>query len=208
LDPRSSLAEGELALCLIAVGRTDEAVAHARQAKALDPLSVRAATDLGIVLYYGHRYTEAETEFKDILKLDPYSYRASVNLGKTYLKLGNFEEARMALEQASSLSNHDPLAEGLRAEAEGLEGDIEGARSILASLEQRAKTSWVSPISFAFALVGLGRPEDALNYLEQARASRSIAALFFKVDPTWDVLHGNPRFNNLTKDISFTAASS
>jgi DNA-binding winged helix-turn-helix (wHTH) protein len=50
LDPDSPLAQGELALCLVSLGRTDEAVTHARRAKELDPLSIRAATDLGIVL--------------------------------------------------------------------------------------------------------------------------------------------------------------
>lgn len=201
LDPRSSLAEGELALCLIAVGETDEAVAHARQAAALDSLSIRAATDLGIVLYYGHRFMEAETQLEEVLTLNPYSYRTRVNLGKTYLQLGRFDKARQVLEEASGLSNHDPLADGLMAEAKGSDGDMEGAKSILASLEQRARTSYVAPVSLAFALVGLGRSDDALPYLRQASANRSVAALFLKVEPAWDDLHDNPDFSDLTEDI-------
>lgn len=207
LDPHSSLAEGELALCLIAVGETDDAVAHARQAKALDPLSIRAATDLGIVLYYGHRFTESETELEEVLKLDPYAYRPHVNLGKTYLQLGKFEDARRVLEEASTLSNHDPLAEGLRAEAEGLAGNTQAAEAILASLHKRAQTAYVAPVSFAFALTGLGRPDDALFYLQKTRANRAIAALYFKVDPTWNGLHGSPGFSDLIKDIPFTAVT-
>jgi len=177
-------------------------VAHARQAKGLDPLSIRAATDLGIVLYYGHRFTEAETELEDVLKLDPYAYRPHVNLGKTYLQLGKFGDARRVLEEASDLSNHDPLAEGLRAEAEALSGNTKAAEAILASLQKRAQSAYVAPVSFAFALTGLGRPDDAMVYLQKTRANRAIAALYFKVDPTWNGLHGSPGFNDLTKDIS------
>jgi Flp pilus assembly protein TadD len=206
LNPRSPLAQGELALCLVAVGRTDEAVSHARHAKALDPLSIRAATDLGIVLYYGRRFKEAEAEFEEALKLDPYSYRAKVNLGKTYLALGKLDEARRALEEASLLSNHDPLADGLTAEVKALGGDIEGARSILAALEKRAQTTYVAPASFAFAFAGLGRVDDTLAYLKKARADRAIATLFLKVDPTWDALQGNSDFRSLAGDIELTTA--
>ena len=202
LDPRSPLAQGELAFCLVAVGRTEEAVSHARQAKALDPLSIRAATDLGIVLYYSHRFMEAETEFEETLKLDPYSYRTHVNLGKTYLALGRFDDARRVLEQASLLSNHDPLAEGLTAEAKALGGDIEGARSMLAVLERRAHTTYVTPISLAAAFAGLGRLDDTLVYLKKARADRAITALYLNVDPAWDALHDNPDFRDLVKDIT------
>lgn len=202
LNPASPLAEGEIALCLVAVGDTKEALSHARRAKALDPLSIRAATDLGIVLYYSHRFAEAETEFDDALKLDPYSYRTHVNLGKTYLAQGRFDDARRVLEQAAELANHDPLADGLRAEAEALGGDVVGARSILAALERRAQTTYVSPMSFAFAFAGLGQTDDTLLYLRKARAEKSIAGLFLKVDPTWNALHANPEFRNLVGDIT------
>ena len=204
LNPSSPLAQGELAFCLVAVGRTDEAVSHARQAKALDPLSIRAATDLGIVLYYGHRFTEAETEFEEALKLDPYSYRAHLNLGKTYLAVGKFDDARRVLAEASLLSNHDPLADGLMAEAKALQGDIQGGKAILAVLERRAQTTYVAPMTFAYAFAGLGQLDRALVYLKKARADRAITSLFLKVDPNWEALHGNPDFKDLVKDITLT----
>jgi Flp pilus assembly protein TadD len=205
LDPHSSLAEGELALCLVAVGRSEQAVAHARQAKALDPLSVRAATDLGIVLYYSHRFTEAESEFEEVLKLNPYSYRATANLGKTYLSLGKFDDAHRVLERAALLSNHDPIADGLSAEAKALGGDVRGARSILASLEQQAQTTYVAPVSLAYAYAGLGQLNDTLVYLRKARDDHAIGAIFLKVDPSWAALHGTAEFRNLVSDITWPA---
>ena len=33
---------------------------------------------------------------------------------------------------------------------------------------------------------------------------RAIAAIFLKVDPSWDALHGNPAFRNLVGDITLT----
>jgi DNA-binding winged helix-turn-helix (wHTH) protein/Flp pilus assembly protein TadD len=202
LDPTSSFARGELALCLAAVNRTEEAVTQARKAKALDPLSSKAATDLGIVLYYAHRFTEAQTEFEEVLKLNPFSYRTHVNLGKTYLSLERFDDAIKEFEQASVLSNHDPLTEGLMAEARAVAGDSKGAKAILAALQQRARTTYVSPASFAFASVGLGDPAETLEYLRKARADRAIAAMFLNVDPNWEPLHGNPDFEKLVKDIT------
>jgi DNA-binding winged helix-turn-helix (wHTH) protein/tetratricopeptide (TPR) repeat protein len=197
LDSHSSLAEGQLAKCLIAGGRTDEGIAHARLAKALDPLSVRAATDLGIALYFGHRFTEAASEFEEVLKLDPYYFRAANHLGKVYLSLGRFNDARRVLAEASILPNHDPALDGLMVEAKAMGGDIEGAKSVLAALEQRAKTTYVSPINIAFAMVGLGRLDDALAYLRKACDDRTIDAIFLRVDPSWEPLHGNPDFRKL-----------
>jgi DNA-binding winged helix-turn-helix (wHTH) protein/tetratricopeptide (TPR) repeat protein len=205
LDSHSSLAEGQLAKCLIATGRTDEGIAHARLAKALDPLSVRAATDFGIALYFGHRFTEAVSEFEEVLKLDPYYFRAANHLGKTYVSLGRYDDAQRVLAEASILPSHDPALDGLMAEAKALGGDIEGAKSILAALEQRAKTTYVSPINIAFAMVGLGRLDDALAYLRKACDDRTIDAIFLHVDPLWEPLHGNPEFRKLAAGFTPSA---
>lgn len=198
LDPHSSLAEGQLALCLAAVGQNEEAVAHARRAKALDPLSVGAATDLGIVLYYSRRLSEAASEFEEVLKLDPYYYRAELHLGETYLSLGRLDDARRVLAEASILPDHDPAVDGLMAEAKARGDDIDGAKAILAALEQRARTTYVDPISIAFATVGLGHLDGTLVYLRKARDERTIGAVFLKVDPRWDALHGNPEFRKIS----------
>lgn len=198
LDPHSSLAEGQLALCLAAVGQSEEAVVHAQRAKALDPLSVTAATDLGIVLYDGRRFSEAASEFEDVLKLDPYYYRAELHLGETYLSLGRFDDARRVLAEASILPNHDPAIDGLMAEAKARGGDIDAAKTILAALKQRARTEYVDPINIAYATVGLGRLDDTLLYLRKARDERTIGAVFLRVDPRWDALHGNPEFRRIS----------
>jgi DNA-binding winged helix-turn-helix (wHTH) protein/tetratricopeptide (TPR) repeat protein len=200
-DPNSSLAQGELGLALVAAGQPEEAEEHARRATAVDPLSIRAATDLGTVLYYSHRFDEAEKEFEDVLKLDPYSYRAHINLGKTYLSLGRYEDARQTFEQASFLSGQDPLADGLRAEATALGGDTDGARSIIGSLEQRARNTYVAPISFAFAYAGLGDRGRVLDNLKKAREDRTIAAIFMKVEPHWGTLKTSAEFQTLTRDL-------
>jgi DNA-binding winged helix-turn-helix (wHTH) protein/tetratricopeptide (TPR) repeat protein len=197
LDPHSSLAEGQLALCLVAVGKSEEAVAHARRAKALDPLSVTAATDLGIVLYDSRRFLEAASEFEEVLKLDPYYYRAELHLGETYLSLGRLDDARRVLAEASFLPDHDPAVDGLMAEAKARGGDVNGAKAMLAALEQRARTAYVDPESIAFATVGLGRVDDTLAYLRKVCEERTIGAAFMRVDPRWDALRGNPEFRKM-----------
>jgi len=200
LNPKIPLAEGELALCLVATGRTDEAVMHARKAKAADPLSIRAATDVGIALYYARRFGEAEAELDEALKLDPYSYRAYENLGKVLLAQGKYGKAREELERATTLSP-DPLGEGLEAAALALGGNAAGARQMLTRLEQRAQTSYVTPVSLALALEGLGRREEALRYLKQAQSDRAIAALFLRVEPRWDAMRGTAGFQELVKEM-------
>ena len=103
------------------------------------------------------------------------------------------------------MNRHDPAVDGLMAEAKALEGDIDGAKAILAVLEQRARTTYIDPNGIAFATVGLGRLDDTLVYLRKARNERTIGAVFLKVDPRWDALRGNPEFRRIS-DITPTSA--
>jgi tetratricopeptide (TPR) repeat protein len=130
-----------------------------------------------------------------------YFYRAHINLGKTYVSLERFDDALRLFEQAALLSDHDPLAEGLAAQARALRGDHTGAQSILAALEAKEHTSYVAPISLAFANAGLGRLDATLANLKKAHRDRTIAGLFLRVDPNWEALHGNKDFEDLVKDL-------
>jgi TolB-like protein len=59
----------------------------------------------------------------------------------------------------------------------------------------------VSPVELARALVGVGRPDDALPYLEQALEDRDRNLLMLWTDPGWDVLRNDPRFRGILREL-------
>jgi TolB-like protein len=59
----------------------------------------------------------------------------------------------------------------------------------------------ISPVEMARALVGVGRHDEAIPYLEEALASRDKNLLMLWTDPGWDVLRNDPRFREILREL-------
>ena len=63
-----------------------------------------------------------------------------------------------------------------------------------------SKRSYVPPYNFALIYAGLGDKQQAIYWLENAYAEGS-GHLGLKVDPTWDDLRSEPRFQDLLRRV-------
>src|SRR6185295_988020 len=81
--------------------------------------------------------------------------------------------------------------------AYGVAGKNREARDMLRRLEDLSKRSYVSPYDHAVLHTGLGATDDALRRLEQAMDERSPRVIWLNVEPAFDPLRGNPRFENM-----------
>jgi len=147
------------------------------------------ARTLAAVLYYDHRFMEAETECEEILKLDPYSYRNYTNLGKTYLSLGNTPKrgGRLRKHRGFRATTRWRTAVWLRRKPSRRRGR---GQSHSGGSGKASPDELCVALSFAFALAGLGRLDEALVYLKKASTDRA-GWLYIKVEPSFDALHGN-----------------
>jgi hypothetical protein len=68
------------------------------------------------------------------------------------------------------------------------------ALEVLAALEERARSRFVSPHEFALVHLGLGDADAALDALERAAAIRIPAINSIKIDPRYAPLANEPRF--------------
>jgi hypothetical protein len=59
----------------------------------------------------------------------------------------------------------------------------------------------VDPAAIAIAHVGMGDNEQALAWLDKAYVQRSNLMTTLKVDPIWDPLRGDPRFQTLLRKV-------
>ena len=81
-------------------------------------------------------------------------------------------------------------------------------REALATLERfnaLAKTQYVEPYNVALIYVALADKDKAFAELEKALAERDWSMPFLQVDPFWEPLHDDPRFQNLLRRIGFPA---
>jgi tetratricopeptide (TPR) repeat protein len=82
-------------------------------------------------------------------------------------------------------------------------GNEAKARNLLAALISESKNKYVSPYYFAVVYAGLGKNEEAIDWLEKAFADRSNGLVFLKVEPELDGLRSNPRFVALQQKLNF-----
>ena len=72
---------------------------------------------------------------------------------------------------------------------------------MLAELEAPSKPSLAPPEYIAGIYLSLGEKEQALAWLERAYEARGDYLVFVKVDPLWDSLRSEPRFQDLMRRI-------
>lgn len=178
------------------LARYDEAIALLMRAQELDPLAHRV--DIATALIRAGRIDEAVARAEAAVEVDPCD-RARATLGWAYFLSGKREQGLAELERAVSLSPDDTIWLAQLGEAYGMAGDAARARSILHALEERARTSFVSPYHFAYVYTGLGDAERAIDWLERAVAERTGAAYGLKGSFLFAPLHAHPRFRALLR---------
>lgn len=73
------------------------------------------------------------------------------------------------------------------------------AESILKKLETTKE--YVSPAELAVLYVGLDQKEQALSALERAYAAHDLQMGFLGIDPHYDSLRSEPRFQELIRKV-------
>ena len=186
---------------LMALARSDRAIAEGKRAVELDPLSLIANAELGLVYLYARRYDEAIAQFRKTIELDSRFYLAHYELGTALLLKGQSTEAIAAYRTAVEL-NDDPTVLALLGQAYARVEHRDEAQKILARLTEEAKSRYVSGYSFAILLTSLGDKEGAVDALERSyRNGEGNDIYLIRVDPLLDDLHGDPRFEALAEKI-------
>ena len=80
-------------------------------------------------------------------------------------------------------------------------GEGDRARELLQQVESLADIMYVSPVSRAKVLAGLGEHDRALDALEQGIRERDFQAVYLAIDSTWDPLRKDPRFVELLERV-------
>ena len=183
-------------------GRHAEALAEAKRARELDPLNLRVNALEAQFLIHAGRTDEALTRLQQTLEMDANYFLAHLYSSSAYIEKGMYpeaiSEARTAREISGARSTYSAGFLGYALAKSGKEGE---ARALLESLLKSSAERYVSPYHIALIYNGLGQSDEALDWLGRAYAQRSPAIVFLKVEPKWNNLRSDPRFQDLLRRV-------
>ena len=206
LDPKYPTAHHWYAYYLAAMGRLDEALAEIRRAQELDPLSLIINTDLGQILHFARRDDEAIEQLRRTIEMDRSFVMARHRLAEVYERTGRFEDATAEFHTAYAGYRTELRQMATVGHVYAVSGNQSEARRILALIAQapRGEKALVSRHNIALIHAGLGEKEQAFAWLEKALAEKDVELILLKVNPLFDSLRDDPRFQNLLRRMNLT----
>ncbi|MCX6568935.1 MAG: protein kinase [Candidatus Aminicenantes bacterium] len=195
-DPRTGLSH-----LLNILGRPKEAMAQIERALELDPLNALFRGFYAMDLMYARRYDDAIALLRDTLKNSPNDPVTLSTLRSAYHMKHMYPEALEAW-KASYAARGDHEAE--EALARGFkEAGYQGALLHVAEmLVARSATTYVTPWQIGTLYTRAGRNDEALDWLEKAFQAHDPNMPYLSVDPIFDGLRGDPRFQALLQRMN------
>jgi tetratricopeptide (TPR) repeat protein len=200
LNPNYATAHHWYAEHLTWQGRFEEALRESERARQLDPLSLIIAADNGATLYYSRQYDQAIAKFRSVRELDPTFPRTGV-IRAAYVQKGLFSDAVEEIEKWRSLYGDQAWTWTELAYVYGRSGQQSQATYALQKLLEWDQRKPVDPAVVAWAYVGVGKKDQAFVYLEKAYIQHSMTLVTLKVEPRFDPLRDDPRYQDLLRRV-------
>jgi adenylate cyclase len=205
LNPNFADIPHHYGLCLALFGRDDEAVAQIQRATELDPFFPGLNLHWGRLFFYLRDYDRAIDGFAKTLELHPGYVAAHEWFGDVYEKKGMEREAITQWSKALSLSGeteHAAILEQTYATS-GFDAAVPAlAQKKLERLNDRTgRGEYVPAAHYLMAYVRLGDKEQAFAWLEKTVEERNWFALETRVNPIFDVLRSDRRFEAIMQRL-------
>ena len=201
LNPNYANTHDGLGFYYKATGQHDKAVRECEESRRLDPLSPFPEVSLGWAYYFARDYERAIRQGRKALVIEPRFAFAYWIVGAACAQGGRTAEAVEAFEQAAESSGGGLTFRAHLGLAYALAGRDAEARRVLAELEELAPAKYVSSYYLAIIRLGLGEREATLDLLERAYNERSGFLAFLRVEPLFDRLRDEPRFQELVRRV-------
>ena len=137
------------------------------------------------------------------LEIEPNFWIAHIILARVYIRQKRFDEAVVEAKKAGEFSGGNSEAVSLAGYALAKAERRDEALAMLQGLESRSKQRYVPSYNVAMIYNGLGKREEALNQLEKAFKERDARIILLKIEPKWNDLRSEPRFQALLQRLGF-----
>jgi serine/threonine-protein kinase len=201
LNPSFAPGHGWFAIALLSRGRFDEATRQLDTSAQLNPLPSVVSNDRATVLYVARRYDESIAQARRVLAIDPRYWFAHIDIGNCLRAKGRYAEAIQEFRLVPA-EDRDAVT-GLLGNVLALTGQREEATALLRQMlavvpDSDEGNGWVR---VSYIQIGLGDKAAALTSLENAYAHHETDANYIGVDPIYDPLRNEPRFQALLKKL-------
>ena len=196
LEPNNDTAHWLYAMNLSNRGRVDEALAEIETAQTIDPGSTMYMEHRGRILYYARRYDEAITQFQQVIDLDDRINQPYEGLSRVYEIKGDYAAAYqffLKREERSKRKDRLEIYQKVYETAGWM-----GVRRELA--ESLGKQHF--DLARLYALQG--EKDAAFESLNKAVEKREWQIVTLKVEPAFDSLRDDPRFDELLGRVGHT----
>ena len=203
IDPNNAIAYLFLGHVRSQSGDQVEARELVRRARELDPLFSHTFALSAQVAFQARDYPLALDLAKQAVAINPEGWVGHLQLGQALAALGDDTGALAAFDKALFYSGGNSKAVSSRAFVLARSGRADEARAVIAALQAKAQERYVPPYAIALIHAGLSENEEALKWLERALDVRDVHLFFLPVDPRWDALRDDPRFQSLLRRSRF-----
>jgi eukaryotic-like serine/threonine-protein kinase len=190
------------ALYLMSMGRVDEAIAEVKRAQELDPLSLIINLNVSRVLYFARKYEQAAEQCLKTVEMYPNFFLAHRRLGQIYERQRMYKEALAEFEKSLALAPNNSETLSVKGYTLAAAGRIAEAEQVLEELKELSRQIYVSPYSLSRLLFGLGKNDEAFEYLEKTHQERHGIMVYLKAEPLFDDVRSDPRYISLLQRLN------
>lgn len=201
LKPNYAVTHQFYAGFLMQTGHTEEGLAEARRAVKLEPYSAVMNWCLGMHLGFARRYDEAIKQEQKTLQLQPGFPLAEASLAYNYILTKKYSEALAILDQLAL----KPETRGEALPQIALIHASTGKRAEAQKMLNQLTADGVDEYRIARVYAALGDKDEAFRQLNKGYQDRGFYMFFLRVDPFFDSLHGDPRYDELVRRIGLSS---
>lgn len=199
LNPNYATAHQWYASYLLQMGRYSDATEEIKRAQQLDPLSLIINANKGYYLYFARQYDAAIEQYRKTLEINPSFGVGRFYLAQAYVQKKMYAEAIAEFQKLITSPGEDLETAAALGYAYAQSGRRDEAQKILTEMMELSKNRYVSPLYIATVYTGLGDHDRAIEWLNKAYEARHPGLVLIKVDPMFDSLRSEQRFQELLK---------
>ncbi len=157
----------------------------------------------GQFLIHAGQTDEALARLQKTFELGPNFWMAHLFASSAYIEKGMLAEAGDEARKARELSGASTHPIAFLGYSLAKSGKPAEARVVLEDLLRLSTERYVSPYNIALIYNGLDERDKTLTWLERGYKERDPKLVFLRVEPKWNNLRTDPRFQDLLRRVGF-----